>query len=108
MIRHPPKQTRPATLFPYTTLFGSAPRHETFEPAYVVGAVEEVWIGDEPRVQRDRGLDAADHEFLERAAEAHQALVARAGVDDELGDEAVVMRRHAVADRKSKRLKSSH
>ena len=48
-------------------------------------------------MQRDRGVDAADDEFLQRAAQAHQAFVAAGAVDDQLGDQAVVMRRHAIA-----------
>ncbi len=48
-------------------------------------------------MQRDRRLDAADHIFLERPAQPHQAFVAGLAVDDELRDQAVVIGRHGVA-----------
>ena len=67
------------------------------EPVDVVVAIDEIGLGDEPLMQRDRGLDAGDDEFLERPAQPHQAFVAAGAVDDELGDQAVVIRRHDVA-----------
>jgi hypothetical protein len=63
----------------------------------VVVAVDESLLADDPPVQRDRGVDAADHEFLERAAQAHQAFVAGAAVHDQLADQRIVVGRDRIA-----------
>src|SRR5665809_90784 len=47
--------------------------------------------------QGDGGLDAVDDELRQCTLEAHQALVARLAVDDELADEAVVVGGDAIA-----------
>src|SRR5271167_646367 len=67
------------------------------EPVDVVVAVDELGGADQPLMERDGGLDAADHVFLEGAAQPHQALVAALAVNDELCDQAVVVGRHLVA-----------
>src|SRR6185312_10217642 len=67
------------------------------EPVDVVVAGEDVRLLDQPLEQRQRGLDAVDHELVDGAAEAHQALLAGAAIDDELADQAVVVRRDRVA-----------
>src|SRR6185436_15724384 len=76
-------------------LFGAL--QPLFQPVDVVAAVDDVGFVDEALEERDRGFDAVDDEFAERAAQAHQALGAVLAVDDELADQAVVMRRDAVA-----------
>src|SRR6185503_203208 len=70
---------------------------QPLEPVDVVIAVDEAGRSDEHLMHRDRRVDSANDEFLERAPDSHQAFVARAAVDDQLGDEAVVIRRHGVA-----------
>src|ERR1700693_4298802 len=70
---------------------------ETLEPVDVVRASLEIGVVDQALVQRDCRLDPADHIFLQCAAQAHQAFLAARAVDDELGDEAVVERRHLIA-----------
>ena len=70
---------------------------KALEPVDVVVAAAELGIVDEALVQRDRRLDAADHVFGQRAAQAHHAFVAARAVDDQLGDQAVVVGRHRVA-----------
>src|SRR5579883_2881781 len=72
-------------------------RYEPFEPMDIVVAIDEIGFGDEPQMQRKRGLDPGDHIFLERTPKPHQALVARSAVNDKLGDETVVVGRHGVA-----------
>jgi hypothetical protein len=63
----------------------------------VVIALDEFRRDCETLVQRDRRVDPADHIFLERAPQSHQAFVAALAVDDQLGDEAVVVGRHLIA-----------
>src|ERR1700760_2468906 len=70
---------------------------EIFQPVNVVIAVDEFRSDRETLVQRYRRLDAADHIFLQRAAQPHQAFVAALAVDDQLGDQAVVKGRHLIA-----------
>src|SRR5580693_6393932 len=70
---------------------------EIFQPVDVVMAVDEFRRDSETLVQRNRRVDPADHIFLERAAQPHQAFVAALAVDDQLGDQAVVIRRHLIA-----------
>src|SRR5690348_3300526 len=70
---------------------------KAFQPVDIVFGVDELKDGDEALMERDRGLDAVDHELLQRALEAHQALVAALAVDHQLGNEAVVVGRDPIA-----------
>src|SRR3546814_13377214 len=60
MIRRPPRSTRTDTLFPYTTLFRSLPRHRRRRPGF------PVHVPADPQGARDR-----------RPAERHGAQGAR-------------------------------
>src|SRR3546814_16623257 len=68
MIRRPPRSTRTDTLFPYTTLFRSHPRH-----ARMLG--HEVHVGHEYRLQRREGrrraVNRPIHAALEARSEEH-------------------------------------
>jgi hypothetical protein len=55
------------------------------------------WLRDQMLEQRQRGLDAVDDEFVERAAQAHHAFDAGAAMHDQLADQAVVIGRDLVA-----------
>ena len=59
---------------------------------------ERVAPRDEP-VERERGLDPADLGLVERPAEAVDRRIAVVGVDHDLRDEVVVVRRHDVTRR---------
>ena len=48
-------------------------------------------------MQRNVGLDTQNDHFLKRPAGAHQGFVAGLAMDDQLGDQAVVIGRHLVA-----------
>src|SRR5690606_9193654 len=72
-------------------------REKTLEPMDVVVSACNVRIVNQFPEQRQGGLDAIDHDLVERAAQAHQALVARAAVHDQLADQAIVIGRDAVA-----------
>src|SRR3546814_17113084 len=100
MIRRPPRATRTDTLFPYTTLFRSAPHRA--EQADVgadrTDVGEELEFALEP-VELARGGHA--HRPL-RTLELHAAVDAAALAD------AVEVAEAAFEDRKSTRLNSSH
>jgi len=64
----------------------------------VIGAIDDIGFGDQLGKQRDRGVDAVDHEFAQRALQAHQAFVAVACVDDQLADQAVIVSWNLIAD----------
>src|SRR3546814_19703583 len=86
MIRRPPRSTRTDTLFPYTTLFRSAERHD------VVDARE---VAD---------TDGADGQPLHRAGDAargdHVALVERVlELDEDAGDDVLHQLLRTDADR---------
>ncbi len=49
-------------------------------------------------MERDGRLHAFDDELLQSAPQPHDAAFAGGAVDDQLGDHAVVIRRHLVAD----------
>src|SRR4029077_17363228 len=66
-------------------------RQPAFQPMDRIFAVDDVFLTDELLEERNGGLDAADDEFVERAAQAQQTLVAIARMDDELAREAVVI-----------------
>ncbi len=63
----------------------------------IVIAVQNVFVLKQILEQRKRGLDAIDDELVECAAQAANALVTVATVNDELADHAVVVRRDLVA-----------
>src|SRR5579863_5571817 len=52
-------------------------RYEPLEPMDIVVAVDKVGFSDHAQVERKGCLDPRDHEFLERAAEPHEAFIAR-------------------------------
>ena len=68
-----------------------------FQPVDIVVAIDEVGFGDDPAVERQAGVDPADHELLKRAAQPHHALVARRTMDHQLGDQAVIVGGNAIA-----------
>ena len=65
---------------------------KVFEPMDVILAVLDVRVADESPEERQGGLDSVHHELVEGAPQAHEALVARAAVHDELADKGIVMR----------------
>src|ERR1700730_15458100 len=84
-------------LHPRRRLWSWGSPDEIFQPVDVVIAVDEFRRDSETLVQRNRRVDPADHILLERSAQPHQAFVAALAVDDQLGDQAVVIRRHLIA-----------
>src|SRR3546814_12670396 len=99
MIRRPPRSTRPAPPFPYTTLF----RSDTAAPDYP--EMLRLWMQtmsgagmDDEAIERMRAAYARDVAILPPNKVA--ALVADAGFDAPL--------QFHQADRKSTRLNSSH
>src|SRR5207244_747464 len=88
--------TREAGSPTFLTMSSSTPE-EAFEPVDIVVAAAEVGVVDEALMQGDRRFDPADHVFGQRPAQPHHAFLAGGSVDDKLGDEAVVERRHLVA-----------
>src|SRR3546814_12948677 len=71
MIRRPPRSTRTDTLFPYTTLFRSAPRQEAFFAPVVEAehaAAPRHDIEDELRMRPCLALRLAD---IDRRSEEH-------------------------------------
>src|SRR3546814_1478438 len=68
MIRRPPRSTRTDTLFPYTTLFRSPPRHHQGEPADAQLRFGSVLPGDDPRPHRSVG---AGQDRLAARSEEH-------------------------------------
>ncbi len=63
----------------------------------MVIAVDDVLLAHQRAEQRQRRLDAVDHEFVERALEPHQAFGAGLAVHDQLADQRIVIRRDGVA-----------
>src|SRR6185312_9569435 len=90
-LRH--TRARPATTAYLSAGFSPVSSDQPLEPMDVVIAVDEPGRPDQHLMHRNRRIDSGDDEFLERAPHPHQAFVARAAMDDELGDEAVVIRR---------------
>src|SRR3546814_10548768 len=79
MIRRPPRSTRTATLFPYTTLFRSGSR--LFFPTCCAGAVRPAGAADNSGAARHAtraGRRAGPH--LATAPHAHAVLNARLGL----------------------------
>lgn len=62
----------------------------------IVIAVDKVRLIDDQAVQGQRGIDAADHELLKTATQAQQTFVAAGAMDDQLGNHAVIIGRHAI------------
>jgi hypothetical protein len=50
-------------------------------------AVDDIGLAHQALEQRQGGLDAVDHELVERAAQPHQAFGAGLAVHDQLADE---------------------
>src|SRR5262245_25755672 len=67
------------------------------QPVDVVVAVDDFLLAHQGAKERQRGLDAVDHELVERALEPHQALAARLAVHDQLAEKRIVIGRDAVA-----------
>src|SRR5690606_2797440 len=67
------------------------------EPADIIIPVHDIWFHDQVAEQRDRRFHALQHEFVEGAAQPHQAFGAVAAEHDQLADEAVVAGRDGVA-----------
>src|SRR5262245_20718874 len=63
----------------------------------VVVAIDEFGSSGKTLMQRNSGLDTVDHIFFERAAQTHQALVTAVAVNDQLGNQAVVIGRYLIA-----------
>src|ERR1700679_3979974 len=74
------------------------PRQELLQPMDVIVAVDDVRLAHQLLEQRDGGVDADHHDLVERAPQPHQAFVAVLAVHDQLADQAVIIRRYAVAD----------
>src|SRR3546814_2195191 len=127
MIRRPPRSTRTYTLFPYTTLFRSAPDAIGLHRQLRVVALErKVEVDDAFHEERREDADAAEVQQVHGAVGTDRVVPEmRVAVDD-----AVVIEGHvpgtehvhghgvallhrlallgAVEDRKSTRLNSSH
>src|SRR3546814_11379294 len=101
MIRRPPRSTRTDTLFPYTTLFRSGGQ------PHAIAALAEVARQRSDKTQPSTGF--LDFPITRRAA---GAMVVGAEGEDALQNGAGLRQRqiaiHAVVDRKSTRLNSSH
>ena len=89
-----PQRSRPRGI---PASLGLVRREELFQPVDVVVAGDDVRLLDQALEEGERGLDAVDDELVDRAAQALQALVAGAAVDDELADQGVVVGRDRVA-----------
>src|SRR5947199_7416258 len=67
------------------------------QPADVIVAVDDVLLAHQCAEQRQSGFDSVDHEFVERALEAHQAFATRLAVNDELAEERIIIGRDGIA-----------
>src|SRR5690606_24155017 len=68
-----------------------------FQPVDIVIAGQDIRLLDQALEQRQRRLDAVDHEFVDSPAEPLETFLAGAAIDDELADQRVVIRRDLVA-----------
>src|SRR3546814_13284604 len=100
MIRRPPRATRTATLFPYTTLFRSLVRNIGVELAEIVDL--------EPRARRDRAAAIGERTHRPHVDRAAERLPDQRRVGGLVDDRAVQELRRilvgfdaAVVDRKS-------
>src|SRR3546814_13513574 len=114
MIRRPPRSTRTVTLFPYTTLFRSHARGIRDQRVAVHGDAVAAGVGADAAAVALGGLGdlfriVAVAAFGKQAGE-HRGEARRivGGVAGAAHRQHVVHARHAVADRKSTRLNSSH
>src|SRR6516165_7650398 len=71
--------------------------HEPFEPVDRIIARHEIRGLKNPLMQRDGRLHTRNHELPQRPLHARNRFVPRAPMRYQLGDQAVIMRRHAVA-----------
>src|SRR4051794_34903025 len=70
---------------------------EVFEPVDVVLTVLDFRVAHQGAEEGQGRLDPVDHEFVEGAAQPHQALVAGAAMNDELAEQGIVVRWDPVA-----------
>ena len=63
----------------------------------IILSIDDVRLGDQSLEQRNRGVDAVDHELAKRPLQPHQTFIAGAGMHDQLADQAVIVRRDGVA-----------
>src|SRR6478672_10375683 len=75
----------------------SALRQIILQPMDIILAIGNVRLGDQGFEQRNRGVDAVDHEFAKRPLQPHQAFIAGARMHDQLADQAVIVRWDGVA-----------
>src|SRR5690606_27800033 len=92
--------TRPVKEQTSAGLLDAAPTATTLQyaldDASVVAALDELRPGEHLEVEAGVGADALDHQLLKRAPAPDDRLLARGAVNDELGDQRVVMRLHPV------------
>src|SRR5713226_5779609 len=67
------------------------------KPMDVVITVDEIGVAHEGAEQRQRGLDAIDHELVDRPPQPHQAFATRLAMHDELAEQRIVIRRDHIA-----------
>src|SRR3546814_2406098 len=104
MIRRPPRSTRTDTLFPYTTLFRSAPAASRDWPRQDVGLV----TADLTRRPAARLANSPTHLITELAATQKRFAAATLSDGSRQVQRLVTMYRRPAEDRKSTRLNSSH
>src|SRR5688500_9272504 len=73
------------------------PRQPVLQPLDRIVAVEELGVGAQLAVERDRSFHPLDYHLLERAPQSHDAALAGATVNEQLGDHRIVIGRDAVA-----------
>src|SRR6476469_2522873 len=67
------------------------------QPMDIILSIGNVRLGDQSLEQRNRGVDAVDHEFAKRPLQPHQTFIAGARMHDQLADQAVIVRWDGVA-----------
>src|ERR1051326_2244808 len=70
---------------------------KSLQPMDVVVPVDHRLLAHQRAEQRQGGVDAVDHELVERPLEPHQALGAALAVHDQLAEQRVVIGRDGVA-----------
>src|SRR3546814_20591022 len=83
MIRRPPRSTRTDTLFPYTTLFRSAPTPEERRERHVADDQRGGDEGDFAAEETEAAVDVAGEdleEMVDDAGSAHDLISPRCGV----------------------------
>src|SRR3546814_4940953 len=108
MIRRPPRSTRTDTLLPYTTLFRSRRGAADDAKSEVVAVPQGVAVGMLQECQESRAVERRRQgpEHGLRCLRVIDAEVVVAGAKQEIGNDNRGC--EAPADRKSKRLNSSH